>query len=811
MRFRLPLVISSLAALAASAVVGAYALDPDKDAAAAPFERLSEGSEHWKLLQGNCVACHNAAFKSGGIAFDALKPETVGENAEVWEKAVRKLRGRMMPPPGNPRPDEARTEAFIGWLEAYLDHSAVQHPDPGRVALHRLNRKEYANAVRDLLALDIDPAALLPQDDVSDGFDNVADVLQVSPSFLDQYISAARTLAIQAVGQRALKTSTVSLRPPAGVSQSAHIEGLPLGTRGGFLVSHAFPADGDYQLSFGGAGADVYDNPILDERFIALLDGKIIFDSAKAGAAEQSAADAAPLGTRSRGRRTNVRLHIPAGTHEIGAAYVAKSYPASLSLLAALNSRGGAAGAAISGVDIIGPYNAVGLGVSPSRDRIFICRPASTADETPCAKKIFASLARKAFRRPVTDADLEAPLRFFRDGRKRAGFETGVEQGIMAILASPKFLYRTTSAPAGLNPGAAYRLTDLDLASRLSFFLWSSLPDDELLSLAEAGRLKDPSVLEAQVRRMLADKRAGALVTNFAFQWLDVAGIDVIDPDPAIFPEFDADLRFAFKEEMRLFLESILLEDRNVVNLLTADYTYLNERLARHYGIPNITGNRYRKIHLADSSRNGLLGKGSILMFTSYPNRTAPVLRGAWILENITGTPPSPPPPNVEALSENEEGKEALSVRALMEKHRTDPSCNACHGVMDPLGFALENFDAIGAWREKDRYARTLIDSSGQLATGQQLAGVDDLRKALSAKPDQFVQTFTEKLMTFALGRTIEYHDMPTVRAIVRDAARQDYRLSAIVMNIVKSDQFQMSKAPDVAGATTKGKAPQNR
>ncbi|MDP3739982.1 MAG: DUF1592 domain-containing protein [Hyphomonadaceae bacterium] len=810
MRFKLPLAISALALVATGALWGASAQDKGP-AVARPFERLAEGSEHWKLLQGNCIACHNTAFKSGGIAFDAMKPETVGENAETWEKAVRKLRGRMMPPPGAPRPDEAKTEAFIGWLEAYLDHAAAEHPDPGRVALHRLNRKEYANAVRDLLALDIDAAALLPQDDVSDGFDNVADVLQVSPSFLDQYISAARTLAVQAVGQRTLKTSTVSLRPPAGVSQSAHIEGLPLGTRGGFLVTHAFPADGEYQLSFGGAGADVYDNPVLDERFIALLDGKIIFDSAKAGAAEQGASEAAPLGTRGRGRRTNVRLHIPAGTHEIGAAYVAKSYPASLSLLAALNSRGGAAGAAISGVDITGPYNAVGLGVSPSRDRIFICRPASTADEIPCAKKIFSSLTRKAFRRPVTDAGLEAPLRFFRDGRKRAGFETGVEQGIMAILASPKFLYRATSVPAGIEPGAAYQLNDLDLASRLSFFLWSSLPDEELLSLAEAGRLRDSSVLEAQVRRMLADKRAGALVTNFGFQWLDVAGIDTIDPDPAIYPEFDADLRFAFKEEMRLFLNSILLEDRNVVNLLTADYTYLNERLARHYGIPNVTGNRYRKIHLADSSRNGLLGKGSILMFTSYPNRTAPVLRGAWILENITGTPPSPPPPDVEALQENEDGKEALSMRALMERHRSSPTCNSCHGVMDPLGFALENFDAIGAWRDKDRYARTLIDSSGELITGQKLDGVNELRNALAAKPDQFVQTFTEKLMTFALGRKVEHHDMPAVRAIVRAAAKEDYRLFAIVMNIVKSDQFQMSKAPGEPGPKTKQKSAQQR
>jgi mono/diheme cytochrome c family protein len=818
MRKSVILALSTLAALATSAVVGAYALDPDKDAAAAPFERLSEAAEHWKLLQGNCIACHNTALKSGGIAFDAMKPETVGENAEVWEKAIRKLRGRMMPPPGNPRPDEARTEALIGWLEAYLDHAASQHPDPGRVALHRLNRKEYANAVRDLLALDIDPAALLPQDDVSDGFDNVADVLQVSPSFLDQYISAARSVSIQAVGEAAPRPSSASYSaaPDQDGKQTGHVEGLPLGTRGGVVATHYFPADGEYEINIADMALGIYFLGMeFEHRLLVVLDGKTVYSTMIGGEEDMKAIDQkqSPAVDAINGRLKKIRFKATAGPHKIGVTFLARTFAESEARLQPLSPGGGVDRLPhVNFFEVRGPFNPTGLAETPSRSRIFICRPAAKAEEAPCADKIFSAIAHRAYRGPVSGSEMKELRRFFEAGQQRAGFEEGVRSALTRILASPGFLYRAERDPAGVEPGAVYEISDLDLASRLSFFLWSSIPDDELLALAEAKRLREPGVLEAQVKRMLADKRAGTLASNFAFQWLQIAKLNDVIPDANLFPAvakhrdtvgFDGDVRADFKEELRLFIGGVFHEDRSVLELLTAHDTYLNERLALHYGVKDVKGDRFRRVELADSARWGLLGKGAILMGTSYPNRTAPVLRGAWILENIVGTPPAPPPPGVEALKENIEGQAARTVRERMVAHRVNPSCNACHGVMDPLGLALENFDAVGAWRTKDRFAGTAIDASGELPDGRKINGPNDLRAALLKRPDQFVQTFTEKLMTFALGRTIEYHDMPTVRSIVRDAAKDNYRFSSIVLNIVESDLFRKRTASEAKAAAT--------
>ena len=805
MKLLAPAVIALVLAPIASGVVLAAAVTDAKrpaapaPATAAPATAPDDASRYKALLTRYCVSCHNTSRATAGLAFNSLDLNKVDQNAPTMEKVVRKLRGRMMPPPGLPRPDEATTDAFVAWMEAHLDQAAAKAPDPGRVMLHRLNRTEYANAVRDLLHIDVSPAALLPQDDTSDGFDNIADVLQVSPVFLDQYISAARSVAIQAVGDPKLKPVQVSLKPPPGVSQGEHVEGTPLGARGGLVVDHVFPGEGDYELTFTGSATFAYSDVVRDDRFLVVADGKVVYDSAKAPAA---AAEKLPVGV-ARGRKTKVQLHLTGGLHRIGGAYVATTYQAPLNQLSPLKVSPGIAGPSVVGLDIAGPTHPVSLGRSPSRDAIFICRPATKAAEEPCARRIIASIARRAYRRPLTEADMGPPLRFFESGEKAGGFETGVQQAIMAILVSPSFLYRTTATPKGLAPGAAFRISDTELASRLSFFLWSSLPDEELIKLAERGRLEQPKVLQAQVRRMLADPRAESLVTNFAFQWLHLRALDTADPDPNIFPEFDPDLKAAFREEMRLFMSSVLLHDQGVVTLMTGDYTFVNERLARHYGIPDVVGNRFRRVELADHARWGLLGKGAVLMVTSYANRTSPVVRGAWLLENILGTPPTPPPPAVGGLVENVDGRKALTVREMMAVHRTQPTCNACHGIMDPLGLSLENFDAIGAWRTKDRFAGEVIDASSTMVSGDKMNGVNDLRAQLTKRPEQFVQAFTEKLMTFGLGRSLTYRDMPTLRAIVRDAKADDYRFSDLVLGIVQSDQFRMSKAPGGDAAST--------
>jgi hypothetical protein len=723
------------------------------------------------LLDQYCVTCHNQRAKTAGVMFDTMDLSHAGADAAIWERAVRKLRGGMMPPPGSKRPDQVAVDSFLASLEASLDQAAAANPNPGSVTLHRLNRVEYANAIRDMFAVDVDGAALLPTDDISNGFDNVANVLKVSPSFLDQYITAAR-----AVSQKAIGTPPPS-KPVAMplTAAAAEASDLPPGARSGTVAEHLFPADGEYEFRAPGNGA------------LLLLDGARIV----------------PGG----------RVPIKAGLHKVVLVTPAATFMESDSLLQSLipgggggfggggggGGRGGRGGGG-GGLQVTGPYNPTSAPLETlNRQKIFVCHPTGQADETACASKIFANIAHYAYRRPVTDKDLTAPMAFFKEGRTIGDFDAGIQNGLIAIIASPKFLYRAEPPPPNLKPGSIYHLTDLELASRLSFFLWSSIPDDQLLNLAEQGKLKDPKVLEQQVRRMLADPKSKTLVTNFGFEWLRVREIDKLDPDAIIYPNFDAGLRNDFRREMEMFLDSVFRDDHSTLDLLTANYTFANERLAAHYGIPDVRGDQFRRVTLPDSKRWGLLGKGAILMVTAYPNRTSPVLRGAFILESITGTPPSPPPPNVPPFKENKDGEAAHTVREIMEQHRANPTCNACHGIMDPLGFSLENFDTIGAWRAKDRFAGTVIDASGKLVDGTVVNGPDDLRNALMKRPEQFVQTMTEKLMIYALGRTLEPYDMPTIRKIVRGAAPDKYRFSSIVMGIVTSPPFQMSKVPEPA------------
>jgi len=765
------------------------------------------GEEQWPLFGQYCIDCHNRDDLTANIAFDRMSAESIAHEPEVFEAAVRKLRGAQMPPPGAPQPDQATRRAWIAGLEGSLDAAADAAPHPGQVALHRLNRTEYANAVAALLDLDVDVKALLPKDDESDGFDNVANVLKVSPSFLEQYIGAARVISEMAVGLPNTKRDSRVYYAEPGINQNYHVSGMPLGTRGGMLVEHFFPADGDYEFDLGGmARARYVEGLDYQHRLILVIDGKKVFEDEIGGPEDVEAVDLrqAAAVAEINGRFENIRVPMTAGPHKVAATFVARTMSESDAVLQPFIPGGGEVGIIegeesplkIQRLEINGPFTTTGLSDTPSRERIFSCRPKSEADEQPCAREILTRLTRQAFRRPVTDADLEIPLAFYEQGRANGDFEAGVRNALMIVLASPEFLYRFTAPPDDAAPGSVYAVDQYGLASRLSFFLWSTVPDDELLDLASRGELADPRVVERQVERMLKDPRAAALVTNFAQQWLDIRGIRDIVPDPVLFPEYNPDLGKAFAQELQLFLGSVLLEDHSVLELLNAKHTFLNERLALHYGVVGVRGDNFRRVDLTDKNRWGLFGKGGILMATSYPNRTAPVLRGAWILESITGTPPASPPPNVEAFPETQEGEQPRTVRERLEMHRSAPSCNGCHGVMDPLGFALENFDAIGAWRDKDREAGAAIDSSGQLADGRAINGPIDLREALLDDPTQFVQTLTEKLMIYALGRSVEYYDMPAVRRIVHDAGRENYRFSAILAGIANSEPFRYSTTP---------------
>ncbi len=811
------------AAMSAPLALPAFAQDGAEDAhagAAATFERFDEADEKFEFLNEHCVECHNFTDWAGGVAFDTMTPDMVEDDAETWETVVMKLRGGLMPPPGENHPSEEAIYGFVGWMEDYLDHAGSLHDDPGRVALHRLNRKEYANAIQDLLALEVDPEALLPQDNMHDGFDNVAEVLQVSPSFLDQYLTAAQTIARQAVGSPEARPGSEFYQPGPmeNSKQTSHVPGLPLGTRGGMVVEHFFPADGDYLINVSDMiGTNVYFlGSEFEHTFIVTLDGEKVYETAIGGEEDNKQIDQvqAPAVEAINARLKDIPVTATAGPHKVGATFIQRSFAESEAQLDSVVLGGGVERLPrVLSVEIRGPFNPTGLSQTPSRQAVFTCHPgedAAAAEQADCAQDILSRIARRAYRRPVTEADMAELMEFYNAGHAAGGFEEGVRSGLTRILASPNFLYRAEPAPEGTAPGEIYALTDLQLASRLSFFLWSTLPDDELLSLAEGGELSRPRVMEAQVRRMLADPKAESLARNFSYQWLNLSKLADVVPEPTIFPyvaehrdlvAFDGDVRADMEEEVALFADAVIRNDESALDFLRADYTFLNERLALLYGIDTVKGGEFRRVELEDSARWGLLGKSAILMLTSYPNRTAPVLRGAYILENLMGTPPAAPPPNVEAFPEIGAGEKALTVRERLIMHRSAAtSCYSCHALMDPLGFALENFDAVGMWREVDRFAGEAIDSSGTLPDGTPVSGPDDLRAALLRRPDQFVQNLTHKLMLFALGRPVEYHDMPTVRAIVEQAEADDYRFSSIVLGIVNSDQFRKATAPEAAG-----------
>ena len=790
---------------------------PAAQPAASPLE------QHWGFIDKYCSKCHNSTDWAGSLAFDVMENGSMSEDAKTWEEADRRLRGALMPPTGEPQPTPAERRGFMNVLESQLDHEAQLHPDPGSVVLHRLNRREYRNAIHELLDLDVNAEELLPRDDMSGGFDNVAEVLKVTPSFLEQYLAAAREISVQAVGNpKARLTSTVY---PGNLAAQQYVnqQGLPLGTRGGLYIDHDFPVDGEYAVTISGLVGGGYVWGVADKRtLIVTVDDDRVFQADLGGEDDLAAIDLkqaqgiAAIDNRFR----DIRFKASAGTHRIGITFKQRTAAEHLDILNAFNPVSGMSqnlsGAAfsdgyrLSNVEIKGPFSKGGVSDTPSRRKLFVCHPASAAEETPCATKILATFARHAFRRPVDDHDIAGAMSFYNGARQQGGsFDDGIQKGVMAVLSSPNFLFRAHRPPPGAKPGQVFRIGDMDLASRLSFFLWSGPPDDELIDVAAAGKLKDPAVLEAQVRRMLHDPRAQTMVRDFTSRWLNVDGLDLVNTDVLLFPEYTDDLIPAFKEELYEFVWSIFGADRNVIDLLTADWTFLNERLAIHYGIHGVRGGEFRKVQLTEDYRRGLLGKGAILMATSYANRTSPVVRGAYVLDHLMGTPPNSPPPGVEAFKETQEGGEALTVRHRLEMHRTQKSCAACHAVIDPVGLALENYNAIGEWRQKDIDAGVAIDATGKLADGTPVNGVGQLRDYLAGRPDLFVQTLAQNLLIYALGRPLQYYDMPLVRQLVRGAAKQDYRFSALVLGIVNSEAFLYDRVPVEKAATITADATQ--
>jgi hypothetical protein len=752
-----------------------------------------EASRHRALVSQFCADCHNSEEKKPGLDLDTISKADVSRHTDVWEKAVRKLRVRQMPPADAPRPAERDYDDAIGSLETALDKVAADHPRPGRTAtLRRLTRTEYQNAIRDLLALHIDAAALLPPDESSRSFDNVA-ASDLSPALLDRYVSAAQKIAALAVGSSSHTLGGDTIRIRADITQEEQVPGLPLGTRGGALIPYNFPQDGQYEFQVRLARDRNEEVEGLKEphELVLLVDRKRVasFKIQPPKDANHQDVDA----------HLKARLKVPSGEHQLGVTFLKN--PSSLletrrqPYQAHFNThRHPRIAPAVYQVSIIGPYDAEGPGDTSSRRRIFVSRPTKPDEEESCAQQILSALIRRAYRRPVTDADLERPLALFRAARAEGDFDAGIEMALSSVLVNPQFLFRIERDPEGIAPGATYRISDLELASRLSFFLWSSIPDDELLDLAEASELSKPDVLEKQVRRMLADQRSQSLVTNFASQWLHLRNLEGITPDLRLFPDFDDNLRQSLRQETELLVESVLREDRSVLDLLKADYTFLNERLAKHYDIPRIYGNRFRRVSLdKESERGGLLRQGSILMVTSYPTRTSPVIRGKWILENLLGTPPPPPLPDVPALKDNTVSSN-LSVRQRLAEHRNNAACASCHNLMDPIGFSLENYDAVGRWRTLEETRP--IDASGGLPDGSQFTGPGGLEQALLNRPDIYVGTLTEKLLSFALGREIEPYDGPAVRQIVRQAKADDYRFSSLIVGIARSTPFQMRTSP---------------
>jgi mono/diheme cytochrome c family protein len=785
-----------------------------------------ETDPHRAMVNTYCVTCHNARLKTGGLALDGLDLTSPANDAQIWEKALRKLRGHQMPPPGSPQPMQKDADSFVAWMENTLDtHAAGPNAGPtaGYVPIQRLNRTEYAATVKALVGVDVNAKEVLPQDIQVDGFDNIATALSASPAFLDQYVSAARHVARLAVGNPNPRISSVKYSIAANENPD---KPLPPGTRGGIRFKHSFPADGEYRITINNLAVGPYSNALENVSTVVItIDGKIVFRKPIGGPEDLALADRKAGTGRAEimERFSKIPVQVQAGVRDIVVAFVDRSHVETGELFEKLQGYGGLTGSQaptdrrahlVDGVEVAGPFNPTGVSRTPSRALIFICDPSTqhkAQEESSCARQITENLARRAFRRPVTTEDMKRLMPFYEAGRKDGGtFDQGIEQVVAAVLVSPQFLYRALLGPNGPGPqGAApgvsldgeFTLTDLELASRLSFFLWDTGPDEELLTLAAANELTRPGVLDKQVRRMLADPRASSLVTSFAMKWLTLTNLDQVIPDPKLFPDFDEQLRHDFSMEAEAFVGSVFWEDRSVLELLTADYTFLNERLARHYGISGVTGNQFRKVTLASKERWGLLGKAAVLLRTSYGDRTSPVLRGAWVLDKLQGTPPTPPPPDTATDLSQKAGEQPKTVRARLEQHRDKVSCRMCHGVIDPTGLALENFDAIGQWRTRDTEANAPIDASTVLPSGVPINGVVELRAQLAGHPATFAQTVTERLMMYGVNRPLEYFDMPQIRAIVRGAAKDNYKLSSLILGIVNSEAFrkQGSAKPEVA------------
>lgn len=777
-----------------------------------------------ELINHYCVTCHNEKLRTAGILLDRASPDDVSPQAEIWEKVVHKVRNREMPPFGAPRPDQSALDAFVSRLEAALDRAAASKPNPGRVPVHRLNRTEYTNAVRDLLALEIDARSLLVADDVDqNGFDNIAGVLSISPALMEQYMSAARKISRLAVGDTGVVPVFETYNIPSALGQDDQAsEDLPFGSRGGIAIRHRFPVDGEYSIRIR-LKRQLYGYILgmgRKHQIEVRIDGKRIQTFSIGGEAPTAPSPSSFAGNVMADPKWDLYLHeadkglefrfrAKAGASTVGVAFVKDAtepedipQPKETGFGLAINELY-LGNPAVENVAIGGPLRVDGPGDTPSRRKIFVCRPdgrAGADDELACARQIVAGLARAAYRRSVTEAEMATLLRFYEQGRKQASFDAGIQLALERTLADPNFLFRVEREPLHAASGTVFRLTDLELASRLSFFLWSSIPDGPLLNLAAEGKLKDPAILEQEVRRMLSDPRADSLATNFATAWLDLPKVRTVLPDPDQYSDFDDNLRAAFLEETELFVESQLHSDAAITGLLDANYTFVNERLARHYGIPDVYGSHFRRVTLDNSERGGLLGEGSILMATSYPNRTSPVIRGKWLLDNLLGMPPPPPPPDVPPLKESGANGKPASVRERMEAHRQSAACAVCHVRMDPMGFALENFDAIGKWRTTSDGLP--IDASAALPDGDKFDGVAGLRKILLSHRTQFINTFTSKLATYALGRELEYYDRPAIREIAREAEPSGFLWSSIVLGIVKSPMFQMSIVKETGTGT---------
>jgi mono/diheme cytochrome c family protein len=787
--------LASISMVLAGAALLAAATPSAQNPSAQSPSSSAAATAHRATLDKYCVGCHKAPTPVAGLRLDDLDTANFETNGATWEKLARKLRNREMPPAGMPRPDAATLEAFVRYIETGRDRLAETRPNPGRPTLHRLNRTEYGNAVRDLLALEIDVSELLPADDIGYGFDNIGDVLQVSPVLMERYLSAARRISRTAVGDTTIPVAYRTYTVHHGLIQTDRLgEGAPVGSRGGTIVRHVFPVDGEYEIS-------VTLQRNTDDEYLGLererkLDLRLDDRRLQLFTIAASPKKIVLGGGTPPDAHLRIRLPVKAGARELAATFLKDTLIKEGIIERVRDDVVQTYFEGVGSITVAGPFNVQGPGETVTRERIFVCRPSGAADEQACATKILSNLAHRAYRRPVGADDMTQLLALYKTGAQNGGFESGVRLALQKILVSPDFVFRVEVDPPGAAPRTIYKISDIELASRLSFFLWSSIPDDQLLAVAESGRLSDPSVLQAQVKRMMADPRSEALVTNFAGQWLFLRNIARISPDTTTFPYFDENLRHALAKETELLIESQLREDRSVVDLLRTDYTFLNQRLAEHYGIKGIYGTEFRRVKLEDPNRHGLLGQASILAVTSYPNRTAPTIRGKWVLEQLLGSPPPPPPPNVPSLKDDSTVQK-LTMRERMEEHRSNPTCAVCHRMMDPLGFALENFDGLGGWRASTGPGAGPIDASGALPDGTKFNGPAGLREVLLKKQDMFVENFTERLLTYALGRGLEEYDSAALRKIARDAAADNQKWSAIILGIVNSTPFRMRRASD--------------